>query len=293
MVLNPRPLDLAETLPHTIWRTSDRVQFGGMRVLVRELPAAGWVDVPGGINHFCLAYRPLEEPRRMVAEFADANFTHFAERSLLFCAPGRRLTSEWTGAEGRVAHFQFQSAFLEGAAATLGIDPRKLRRTPLREVGLDQPLEALCRLLMREVEQGCPHGSGYLEALSRGLALALSPRLASAGPVLGCDERVMKAVRFLEQHFQERVSLKDVAQAIGLTPWQLVRAFRTAVGVSPRAYLVQCRLRHARRLMASGTGRRSRSLGQVAIETGFCDQAHLTRHFRRAFGQTPGRWREQ
>ena len=291
MVLNPRPLDLAETLPHTIWRTSDRIPFGGMRVLLRELPAAGWVDAPGGLNHFWLGYRPLEEPGRLVAEFADAHFTHFAERSLLFCAAGSRHGSEWRGGEGRVAHFQFQPAFLEGAATSLGMDPRGLRQSPLREVGLDQPLEALCRLLMREVEQGCPHGSGYFEALSRALALALLQRLATARPVLGREERVMKAIRFLEQHFQEPVSFKAVAEAIGLTPCQLVRAFRAAVGVSPQAYLVQCRLRHARRLLASGAGRWS--LGQVAIEAGFCDQAHLTRHFRRAFGQTPGRWREQ
>jgi hypothetical protein len=51
MTLNGRPVDLAVTLAHT-WRTSDRIQFGGMRVLLRELPAGGCVDGPDGFDHF-------------------------------------------------------------------------------------------------------------------------------------------------------------------------------------------------------------------------------------------------
>jgi transcriptional regulator GlxA family with amidase domain len=46
------------------------------------------------------------------------------------------------------------------------------------------------------------------------------------------------------------------------------------VGVSPHEYLVQCRLRHARRLIALDGARRS--LAEIALEGGFSDQAHLT-----------------
>jgi AraC-like DNA-binding protein len=51
------------------------------------------------------------------------------------------------------------------------------------------------------------------------------------------------------------------------------------------AFLVRCRLRHARRLLAVGAGHLS-----VADVAGFSDQTHLTRHFRHLFGQAPGRW---
>jgi transcriptional regulator GlxA family with amidase domain len=59
----------------------------------------------------------------------------------------------------------------------------------------------------------------------------------------------------------------------------------------PNQYLVRCRLRHAQHLIASEGHRRS--LAEIAWAAGFADQAHLTRHFQRAFGQSPGQWRQQ
>ena len=295
MTLICRCIDLAETHPLTIWRTSDRIQFGGMRVLLRELPAAGRVDAPGGFNHLWLAYRPLEEPGLMVAEIAGEHFTHFthrAERTLLFCAPSRPYTSEWTGAEGRVAHFQFQTAFLEDAAVTLGVDPSRLCDTALCEVRLDQTLEALCRLLTQEVEQGGPHGAGYYEGLSRALACAVMKRLISARAAARHDPRVERAVRLFEQRFHDQVTIKEAARVANLSPDHLVEVFRATVGCTPHQYLIRCRLRHARRLIASEEGHR-RSLAEIALAAGFFDQAHMTRHFQRAFGKSPGQWRQQ
>ena len=85
--------------------------------------------------------------------------------------------------------------------------------------------------------------------------------------------------------------MKAAARVAGLSPDHFVEVFRSALGCRPHQYLVQCRLRHARRLITS-EGRR-RSLTEIALAAGFADQAHLTRHFQRAFGQTPGHWRQQ
>jgi len=294
MRLGDRPIDLDERLSLTISRTSDRINFGGIRVLLRELPAVGRVDAPGGFNHFWLAYRPSEEPGRMVAEVAGTHyhFTHRAERSLLFCAPNRPYAAEWTGAEGRVVHFEFQTAFLKDAATSLRTDLRSLRHAPLCEVRLDQPLESLCRLLMREVEQGGPHGAGFFEGVSRALTCALVKRLSGAQAAARYDARVERAIRLFEQRFHDRVTIKEAARVAGLSPDHLVELFRATVGCTPHQYLIRCRLRHARRLIASEEGYRQ-SLAEIASATGFFDQAHLTHHFQRAFGQSPGRWRQQ
>ena len=292
MTLSSHPIDAAEILPLTIWRTSDRIQFGGMRVLLRELPGVGWVDAPRGFTDFWMAYRQIEEPGRMVAQIVRAQFTHFVERSLLFCAPNWRFAAEWTGAEGRVAHFQFQTAFLEDAAARLGIDPSRLRHPPLREVQLNRPLEALCRLLTREVEQGGPHGAGYFEGLSRALACAVVKGLNRVEPAARSDPRVERAIRLFEQRFHDQVTIKEAARVAGLSPDHLVEVFRATVGCTPHQYLIRCRLRHARWLITSEEGHR-RSLGEIALAAGFSDQAHMTRLFQRTFGQSPGQWRQQ
>jgi AraC-like DNA-binding protein len=207
---------------------------------------------------------------------------------LVFVAPGMRHPAARTGREKLIARFEFQPAFLEAVAVSLQVNPRALYHAEAQDVTLDEPLESLCRLLAWEAEQGCPHGLGFFEALSCALAVALVRRVAPARAARPRDSRVERAVQLLEERFRERVSVAEAARAAGLSRCHFLRAFRANVGVSPHEYLVQCRLRHARRLIALDGGRRS--LAEIAAEAGFSDQAHLTRHFRRAFGQTPGQW---
>jgi hypothetical protein len=67
MIIVPRAYVPDEWLPHTIRHTSDGAQFGGMRMLVREIPAAQQLEVPGVLSQFWMGYRPTpEEPGRMV-----------------------------------------------------------------------------------------------------------------------------------------------------------------------------------------------------------------------------------
>jgi AraC family transcriptional regulator len=107
----------------------------------------------------------------------------------------------------------------------------------------------------------------------------------------GGDARLERAMRFFDQRFAERVTMKEAARVAGLSPNYFVEVFRSAVGCTPHQYLVRCRLRHARQLMALEGHRQS--LAEIAWAAGFTDQAHLTRHFQRAFSQSPGQWRQQ
>jgi len=107
----------------------------------------------------------------------------------------------------------------------------------------------------------------------------------------GGDPRLKRAIWFIEKRFAQRVTIKEAARVAGLSPDHFVEVFRSAAGCTPHQYLLQCRLRHARQLIASEGHRRS--LAEIAVAAGFFDQAHLTRHFQRAFGQSPGQWRQQ
>jgi AraC-like DNA-binding protein len=293
MILNPRPVDLGKVDPHSIRHASSSGTLGSLRVIVREHEdTAGAVDLPGGTSHFWLAFRPAEAPERMLVTFKDTHERCFADRSLYFFAPRQRLAVEWRGGKGPIVHFLFSPAFLLEIAASLHLSAGALTSRARQEVALEEPLEGLCRLLMREVEASCPHGPGYLEALGRALACALVKRLGGAGAIAENDLRVERAIRFFEQQFHERITVKAAARVAGLSPDHLVEVFRSAVGCTPHQYLIQCRLRHARQLIASVEGHHW-SLAEIALEAGFFDQAHLSRHFHRAFGQSPGQWRQQ
>jgi hypothetical protein len=149
--------------------------------------------------------------------FQRKNTAH-AERtegSPLFISPNQPFQCEWKKMEAVVANFQLQPAFLEEAAASLRVDPRRLYESPAQIVALDEPLESLCRLLMQEVAGGCRYGSSFFESLSRALAITLVQRLAHAQPTLPRDPRIERTVRFIERHFQKKISLKEIVGSRG------------------------------------------------------------------------------
>lgn len=90
----------------------------------------------------------------------------------------------------------------------------------------------------------------------------------------------------LDARLVEGVSLDEAARVLHAHPAHLVRAFSGAFGIAPHQYLMSRRVDRARRLLLDG-----QPPGSVAAATGFYDQAHLTRHFKRLVGVTPGRYR--
>ncbi|MFI0448392.1 AraC family transcriptional regulator [Actinomadura sp. 6N118] len=81
-------------------------------------------------------------------------------------------------------------------------------------------------------------------------------------------------------------TLADLAADLGLSRYQLLRAFRDAEGMPPYAWLAQHRVARARALLDAG-----HRPAEAAPLVGFADQAHLTRWFRRVLGVTPGAYR--
>lgn len=90
---------------------------------------------------------------------------------------------------------------------------------------------------------------------------------------------------YLHQHYSEAISLDDLARLTQLSPLKLLRSFRQVTGLPPHAYLVQIRVQQAKEQLAAG-----QAIATVALETGFSDQSHLNRHFKRLVGVTPGQY---
>lgn len=96
---------------------------------------------------------------------------------------------------------------------------------------------------------------------------------------------VLKARDFLIEHSDMAVRSEALEALTGINRYELARHFRLLLGTSPHRFLVMRRLDRAKRLLAIGD-----DLAGAALESGFADQAHFTRHFRSAFGMTPGKW---
>lgn len=107
------------------------------------------------------------------------------------------------------------------------------------------------------------------------------PRPPSPRP--GRDRRAVGVARdVLESAPGGNVSLDELAAAAGIGKFRLVRSFAAEFGVPPHRYHLGVRLARARRALEAG-----RSSADAAASTGFADQSHLHRHFRRSTGMTP------
>ncbi|MGK5079422.1 AraC family transcriptional regulator [Janthinobacterium sp. HLX7-2] len=85
---------------------------------------------------------------------------------------------------------------------------------------------------------------------------------------------------------QPLASLEHLAQLVGMSRFQLIRAFRTATGMTPHAYQLNLNVNRAREGLHT-----SSAVADIAYALGFADQSHLQRVFKAHTGITPGRYR--
>ncbi|MFJ9681782.1 AraC family transcriptional regulator [Streptomyces sp. NPDC101194] len=112
----------------------------------------------------------------------------------------------------------------------------------------------------------------------------LRPGSAGVGP--GPGRGVAHDLRdLLDGRLLEAVTLAEAARLFHAHPTHLVRAFSAAFGIAPHQYVTSRRVDLARRLLLDG-----QPPGEAAVAAGFYDQSHLTRHFKRIVGVTPGRY---
>ncbi|GHB35123.1 AraC family transcriptional regulator [Streptomyces viridiviolaceus] len=207
---------------------------------------------------------------------------HSGPGSIVVLEPGEMHTGGPAAPEG----YAYQALYADPALladGTLGGLPH------FREPVLDDPELAHALRAAHSDLARCPDP---LEAESRvpwlltALARRHSTARAACDTVPGAD-RLARTVRDrLADELLAPPSLASLAADLGLSRYQLLRAFRTTMGIPPYAWLAQYRVTRARTLLEAGL-----RPAEVATLVGFADQAHLTRWFRRVLGVTPAAYR--
>ncbi len=151
-------------------------------------------------------------------------------------------------------------------------DARLAQRFVALHAGLERPAWAL----ERDVAL-----SEWLTDLADRRAEPLAARAARRDPAL------RRACELLGDDLAANLTLDQLAAAAGVSRHRLTRLFRAAYGLPPHRFALAQRVRAARRLLERGV-----AVADVAQQTGFFDQSHLHRHFRRTLGMTPARYAE-
>jgi AraC-like DNA-binding protein len=101
-------------------------------------------------------------------------------------------------------------------------------------------------------------------------------------------QRLAPAVKYLEQRFRDHIELSELSDHCGLSSTHVHRLFRRLLRMSPTEYLLALRLQEARRLLVTT----DQPLSVIAMDTGFFDQSHFTKRFRKMTGMTPIQYRK-
>jgi AraC-like DNA-binding protein len=99
--------------------------------------------------------------------------------------------------------------------------------------------------------------------------------------------QIRRVTTHIETNLDAAITTKDLAVLARLSSFHFCRAFRDSFGESPHGYVTRRRIERAQGLMLTTNA----SLGQIAADCGFTDQAHLSNLFRRFVGESPGVWR--
>jgi AraC family transcriptional regulator len=154
-------------------------------------------------------------------------------------------------------------------------------------------LRGLIEVLLREKHDGFLSGSLFLDSIATGLASYLLRHYSDAFPVEPdfaggiAPAALRRSIEYIEANLDRDLRLTELAREASLSMSHFVRSFRQSTGKTPHQFLLQQRVRRAQTLM-----RNSRtSLADVAVASGFADQHHLSRVFRRITGVTPTHFR--
>jgi AraC family transcriptional regulator len=153
--------------------------------------------------------------------------------------------------------------------------------------------------LLRRASRAIPcHDDQARSCITRATALVLSNGGSVGGITPASQEfrpdetrltrwQLGRVMQYIDSHLRVTIRMSVLAAMTGLSTSYFFYAFRSTLGESPYRYVVRRRIQYAQSRMLST----DEPLAAIALDSGFSDQAHLTRSFKQFVGITPGAWR--
>ena len=155
-------------------------------------------------------------------------------------------------------------------------------------VVVDDPVLSLLVRRAVALRNGLSEAGPLTAALENAFAIAVARHAIASVPGFSAvveSEAVGAARKFIDRHFLGAMSLDMLSEVGSLNKFTLLKSFKKQWGVTPLGYQKIKRVEYARQCLRQGA-----SLLDVAFDSGFADQSHFSREFKRSTGITPGRF---
>lgn len=189
--------------------------------------------------------------------------------------------------------FDLEPEFIERAAG----EAFRGSEVEIREEGgiRDSFITQLGSALYSEFKSPSAVGRLYIESLAVTLAVHLLRDYSAttqnvrefSGGLSGAKHRL--AIEYIDSHLDQNLSLTNIAETVGMSPYYFSRALKKSTGFAPHAYVVHKRIERAKRLLLET----KLPIIEIALAVGFVNHSHFSTQFRRLSGISPTAYREK
>ncbi|MBV8116311.1 MAG: helix-turn-helix transcriptional regulator [Silvibacterium sp.] len=157
----------------------------------------------------------------------------------------------------------------------------------------DAQIARLMESLRADVAAGLPSGALFGESIATALSAHIAQRYSTLTNRLEtyrgglARSRLNRVVEYIHAHLDNNLELSTLAEVAGLNVYHFARAFKQSTGESPHQYVLRRRIEHAKELLRQP----QLSVIEASARTGFVDQSHFSKVFRRMVGLAPSEYR--
>jgi AraC family transcriptional regulator len=167
--------------------------------------------------------------------------------------------------------------------------PEDIELIPQFATKRDPLIQGILLSLQEELNSNIQANNLYVEQLTTTLVIHLLKKYCVKKPVLITNNdglpkyKLRKTLEYIHAHLNQDIKLADLAGYVGMSQYYFVRLFKQSMGIAPYQYVIQQRVEKAKQLLKQGRV----TITDIALQCGFANQSHFTKHFRQLTGVTP------
>jgi AraC family transcriptional regulator len=270
------------------WILSRKFIHSGKIVIEHDIQPPDEFESPP-LNHHILVFNLNNYSPRQVHQFAGKEYDGQLRKGDFFLLPaGIPAFFHWESTDEALVLMISPDFLHQIAIETDYINPDKIELSPVI-LSNDPQLESIALSLKSEMIQDGIGGLLYIESLTNILGIHLLRNYccfkSSAQEYKdGLSKYKLKEIlEYINAHIDEEISLIALAKLAEISQYYFCQLFKQSMGISPYQYVIQQRVERAKLLLKFGDV----AICDVALASGFANQSHLTKHFRKLTGVTP------
>jgi AraC family transcriptional regulator len=167
--------------------------------------------------------------------------------------------------------------------------PEDIELIPQFATKRDPLIQGILLSLQEELNSNIQANNLYVEQLTTTLVIHLLKKYCVKKPPIrtygdGLPKyKLRKTLEYIHLHLNQDIKLADLAGSVGMSQYYFVRLFKQSMGIAPYQYVIQQRVEKAKQLLKQGRV----TITDIALQCGFANQSHFTKHFRQLTGVTP------